>query len=390
MDIDNTCIYINIDLILVLMHFSLPRSTRSKSQSPSPAFSNHLNSHLVERPSAFSLSNQESNLQAEDKIRKMSSNNPPNPPNTENNSAWARLRPRSLSSFGREIQQMTALEILRLMDDMVSQDETSDEIFRHQMDRLDLAIDRLGTAVDPHLRMPEDGSSTPEAVDLVLSPLPIDDFPDADIPAPHAGAGTKFIEQLPDINLKDFPNELDCHICMEPFKNADENPVQLPCGHILGRNCISKWLETSTTCPLCRHVLFKQTPDHLPVRIFHTADGRPFRHFREPFAEVDIGTVLQRAGLSVEEAVSFQEDWSDICWQQASLEVRLVGLEMGERPLPMRIAAELEALVEDANGLAVRLGGFWERWREVIEAHRIRLPGVGAFDVEGALGGLDV
>lgn len=341
----------------------------------------------------------------------MSSNTLPNHPPTETNSAWSRLRPLPLSTFSLEIQQMTARELYRLMLDIVS--EEGDPTPYHE-DRARIVSSRLQTAPDPRLPtapaplniLPNSSSITPSPIDLVLSPLPIDDddFQDADdVLTAHIEAGKRFLAQLSDISAKDIPNSPDCHICMAPFNGTEnpESPIQLPCKHILGRACISKWLSTSNTCPLCRYILFDQKeqqqqrqeelPPSPPFPIFHTPSGRPFRTFREPFSTIDIGAVLQRAGLSTEEALSFQDDWSDICWQQASLEVRLVGLETEDRPLPARIAAELEILIEEANGLAGRLGGFWERYRGLIEEHRIPITGRGGeFDLEGALALLDV
>ncbi|KAK9365935.1 hypothetical protein V1509DRAFT_320168 [Lipomyces kononenkoae] len=38
-----------------------------------------------------------------------------------------------------------------------------------------------------------------------------------------------------------------------PQSEASEHvPLQMPCGHIFGKNCLKEWLTTSTTCPLCR------------------------------------------------------------------------------------------------------------------------------------------
>ena len=72
-------------------------------------------------------------------------------------------------------------------------------------------------------------------------------------------AGTRFLSRLPDVDLIDFPNETNCNICMEHFGDTEdsESPVQLPCHHVVGRNCISRWLETKNSCPFCRHVLFE-------------------------------------------------------------------------------------------------------------------------------------
>lgn len=44
---------------------------------------------------------------------------------------------------------------------------------------------------------------------------------------------------------------------MLPDDESPEHPVMLPCGHLLGELCISKWLEEAqpASCPLCRHKL---------------------------------------------------------------------------------------------------------------------------------------
>lgn len=41
---------------------------------------------------------------------------------------------------------------------------------------------------------------------------------------------------------------MKCPICIEPFIDA----VRSPCFHIFCRRCITTWLETETTCPMCR------------------------------------------------------------------------------------------------------------------------------------------
>lgn len=74
----------------------------------------------------------------------------------------------------------------------------------------------------------------------------------------HRWAKTSFvsIDSLP-------PNEQDraCPICSIAYGEAIseailplvERPQKLPCGHHIGNFCISVWLRTSNTCPMCRH-----------------------------------------------------------------------------------------------------------------------------------------
>lgn len=47
-------------------------------------------------------------------------------------------------------------------------------------------------------------------------------------------------------------DDAECGICQDVFKD----PVELPCGHIFCRHCISLWLAGKKTCPLDRIPLF--------------------------------------------------------------------------------------------------------------------------------------
>lgn len=54
----------------------------------------------------------------------------------------------------------------------------------------------------------------------------------------------------------------ECIICMEdwgtinPKTGLAEIPIRLPCKHIVGKGCITQWLHSNNTCPLCRRVFF--------------------------------------------------------------------------------------------------------------------------------------
>lgn len=91
----------------------------------------------------------------------------------------------------------------------------------------------------------------------------------------------KFISQLPRVELQDLGKERDedrCSICYISHGTENlgtfyqENPVKLPCSHIFGRACISKWLKpgpegsNSNTCPNCRYKLFEPWPPVIPAR----------------------------------------------------------------------------------------------------------------------------
>lgn len=43
-----------------------------------------------------------------------------------------------------------------------------------------------------------------------------------------------------------------CTICLIDFAMNDELRI-LPCAHEYHKECIDRWLQQSTTCPMCRH-----------------------------------------------------------------------------------------------------------------------------------------
>ena len=59
-------------------------------------------------------------------------------------------------------------------------------------------------------------------------------------------------------------DEEHCSICLEKF---DDNNVTLPCKHHYHENCIIKWFNDKSDCPLCRMklqvvILNKETYNH--------------------------------------------------------------------------------------------------------------------------------
>jgi hypothetical protein len=52
-----------------------------------------------------------------------------------------------------------------------------------------------------------------------------------------------------------------CCICFDAYYTStrDESaefPVQLPCGHVFDDTPNTRWMQTESTCPLCRFELF--------------------------------------------------------------------------------------------------------------------------------------
>ena len=76
-----------------------------------------------------------------------------------------------------------------------------------------------------------------------------------------------FLESLPILVLADLRlDSSECPFCIEPYQNSphSERPVRLPCNHVMGKNCLRKWLNSSganannNACPTCRAVLFER------------------------------------------------------------------------------------------------------------------------------------
>lgn len=184
----------------------------------------------------------------------MSGERLPSPSNTEGNSGDGSLRPRSLSVIDQDIVLLTR------------DFETSEEANRLRMENIQNEIDRMDVEYADLLAQLELAGpsgetllSPPDPLDLELPSLPTEDPSNDNVSTPLTGPCTNFVDQLPDITLTDLPaDSRSCNICLDNYGSTEdsENPVRLPCGHVVGRSCISRWLTTSNSCPLCRRVLF--------------------------------------------------------------------------------------------------------------------------------------
>ncbi|KAL8756392.1 MAG: hypothetical protein Q9199_002954 [Rusavskia elegans] len=81
-----------------------------------------------------------------------------------------------------------------------------------------------------------------------------------------------YLDQLKHQIVQPANDGNECSICLEPFSSSGrgstndssgvaETPVSLPCGHIIGFNCIERYLspfgEARNSCPMCRRKLFE-------------------------------------------------------------------------------------------------------------------------------------
>ena len=86
------------------------------------------------------------------------------------------------------------------------------------------------------------------------------------------GADT-FLTSLTALSLADLPKgSQECFLCFEPYQAPQNSghPIRLPCNHIICKDCLAKWVKSSTTnannnsCPFCRAELFERDDDDAP------------------------------------------------------------------------------------------------------------------------------
>ncbi|KAK9249252.1 hypothetical protein V1506DRAFT_503156 [Lipomyces tetrasporus] len=76
-----------------------------------------------------------------------------------------------------------------------------------------------------------------------------------------------------------------------PHSDASEHiPIEMPCGHIFGKNCLKEWLMSSTTCPLCRTAI-EAEPQPSPEQ-----QGRSNGRF--PFILAPLFSLFRQSGLN--------------------------------------------------------------------------------------------
>ena len=66
------------------------------------------------------------------------------------------------------------------------------------------------------------------------------------------GMQTEKIERIPTRRATSEDCKEQCVVCLENFTKGQVMRI-LPCKHAFHRQCIDKWLESSTTCPICKH-----------------------------------------------------------------------------------------------------------------------------------------
>ena len=96
----------------------------------------------------------------------------------------------------------------------------------------------------------------------------------------------EFLRNLPHVGEADLPEGYECGICQEKYGNGRvrDAPVRLPCQHIIGSDCIRKWVSPDEygqdTCPFCRYVFFPlyrepQDPNYQRIEALYRGTLQP-------------------------------------------------------------------------------------------------------------------
>ena len=56
--------------------------------------------------------------------------------------------------------------------------------------------------------------------------------------------------------LRNNEYEGECSICYDKI-NEFENIPSINCDHVFHDRCLTPWIDTSDTCPMCRRVMFQ-------------------------------------------------------------------------------------------------------------------------------------
>ncbi|KAF1457679.1 E3 ubiquitin-protein ligase Praja-2, partial [Spheniscus demersus] len=94
-----------------------------------------------------------------------------------------------------------------------------------------------------------------------------------DVEQAQPPATKETIDCLPQMTITDDHDgqEQCCTICCSEYVN-NEIITELPCHHLFHKPCVTLWLQTSGTCPVCRHVLVPVLPEAAAATVSFLSD----------------------------------------------------------------------------------------------------------------------
>lgn len=115
------------------------------------------------------------------------------------------------------------------------------------------------------------------------------------------GLSPEAMEKLPIMRYEEAKGGLlpmDCAVCLSGFEDDDQLVRLLPrCGHLFHADCITAWLASHVTCPICRDNLAQ-----LPAET--TTAGTPQDHVAIMVGQAEEAIELERLGRQRQESRS--------------------------------------------------------------------------------------
>lgn len=91
-------------------------------------------------------------------------------------------------------------------------------------------------------------------------------------------ASAQVLHHLPQIRItrQDLvePTNRECCVCFD-LHRLNDKVLRLPCAHVFHPQCITKWLQSHCTCPVCRYELPTDDPDYERGRIERMRNRKP-------------------------------------------------------------------------------------------------------------------
>jgi hypothetical protein len=154
-----------------------------------------------------------------------------------------------------------------------------------------------------------------------------------------------------------------CCICIENFKNGD-SMVTTPCGHIMHNKCLTNWLITNNSCPMCRFTLGEDTEFE---QVCHVYDFNFTNDIVTPYDSTITESLddVEEAIKKINETKSYQNIFTRFKWVTNNR--NLFYLKIHKRNQIIDIEVELENISENYSEIYVTFNCIDKRTNFYIE-----------------------